>query len=164
MHACNYTHFIRRGSPVFHFVEFTKGRLPLRRVRMINDAMFVLRTGMTVPCHSMMLAMSHICLLAVVVCWLRKLKIAPSSFPLDFQLTPECWHIIGFWTNYKDNAKLDRLILESFLSVLAVIPERGALLDVPKDFEDFWSIRFRQLQVSWRLACWRFAPRCGLPY
>lgn len=116
VHACNYTHFIRRGSPVFHFVEFTKGRLPLRRVRMINDDMFFPRTGMTVPCHSMMLAMSHICLLA----GLRKLKIAPSSFPLDFQLTPECWHIIGFWTNYKDNAKLDRLILESFLSVLAV--------------------------------------------
>lgn len=88
---------------------------------------------------------------------LRKLKRAPSSIPLDFQLTPECWHIIGFWTNYKDNAKLDRLILKSFLSVLAVIPVRGALLDVPKDFEDFWSLRFRQLQVSWRLACWRFA-------
>lgn len=88
---------------------------------------------MTVPCHSVMFAMSHIRLYA----GLRKLKIAPSSFSLDFQLPPECGHIIGFWTNYKDNAKLDRLILESFLSVLAVIPERGALLDVPKDFEDF---------------------------
>lgn len=86
VHACNYTHFIRRGSPVFHFVEFTKGRLPLRRVQMINDDKFVPRTEMTVPYHSMMLAMSHICLLA----GLRKLKIAPSSFPLDFQLTPEC--------------------------------------------------------------------------
>lgn len=31
-HTCNYTHCIRRGSPVFHFVEFAKGRLPLRWV------------------------------------------------------------------------------------------------------------------------------------
>ncbi len=50
VHACNYTHFIWRGSPVFNFVEFTKGHLPLRRARMIHYAMFVPRTGMTVPC------------------------------------------------------------------------------------------------------------------
>lgn len=98
---------------------------------MINEAVFVLRTGVTVPCHRVMFAMSHICLHAQ-----NYSPLVPIRLPAHIRAQTSYWlldYLQGQW-------QIRLLNPQSFLSILAIIPERGALLDVLNDLEDFQAL------------------------